>query len=269
MAANADLPADGIDETWFDPNTPISLGLAASWRNYGARLSVRAGGEEDPDLYGTTRYYDVQLRWYRERLAVDGFLQSYRGYYIRNFPEGCRRGDPCSVRPNLQIRHAGAVLYYIFDPRWSKQAVFNQTGSPYRSRGSWILSAGVNLLHMSNDGPLLDNLDPPLEGGRFYTVSVSPGYGYTLVSGPWYISPVLLAGPGVMYAEHSIADDNDASIPNWHPMIKVGLKIASGYAGDTWRLGVDVSVDTTGYEFNDIRIKWFAGQVEFYVGRYF
>lgn len=263
------IDGEGINQTWFDPNTVLSLGLAASWRGYGGRLSVRAGGAEDSDLYGTTRYYDAQVRWYRERLAADAFLQSYRGYHIRDLPEDCRRGDPCSLRPDLQIRHFGAIMYYIFDPRWSKQAVFNQRGHPERSGGSWLLSGGLNLLHMSNDGPLLEDLDPPLEGGRFYIASIAPGYGYTLVRDPWYISPVFLLGAGMMYADHSVPNDPDASDSDWYPIVKVGLKVASGYAGDTWRFGLDISLDSPAYRFNDFHIQWYAGKVEFYVGRYF
>ncbi len=264
------IKGEGIDETWFDPNSVLSLGVAASWRGYGGRLSVRAAGGEDPDLYGTTRYYDAQLRWYREPLAVDGYLQSYRGYHIRDLPGDCRRGDPCSLRPDLRIRHAAAIVHYIFDPRWSKQAVYNQSGRPDQSGGSWLLFGGFNLLDMSNDGPLLDDLDPPLDGGRFYIASLGPGYGHTFVRGPWYLSPVFTLGAGLMYADHSVfSDDDDASVTDWHPIIKVGLKIASGYAGDTWRFGIDTGVDSPAYRLDDIHIQWFAGQVEFYIGRHF
>ena len=87
------------------------------------------------EMQGLLRYlsrlplWKVHWGWYAYLLVdIDVFYQSHKGYFVRDLPSGCARGEPCSLRPELQVEHTGAIAYYVFDPRWSMRATFSPPG---------------------------------------------------------------------------------------------------------------------------------------------
>lgn len=255
------------EPTRLDPNRFWSTGVGFSWKDLTASVSVQVGDPvDDTTRFGETKYFDIQFQWYNDSLGIDGFLQSYNGYFVRDLPAGCDRGDDCSLRPDLQLNHAGLIIYYIFDQRWSLRAAFSPPGQQKHSAGSWFLSAGINLISMDNDGPLAEGLASPLEGGRYYAASVAPGYGYTWVRGPWFISSALYFGGGPMYAESLIAPDGNSSTSEWVLALKAGLKLGAGYAGENWQAGVRAFADSPYAPFDEVELQWLAQTAELYVG---
>ncbi len=263
------LDGPGASGTLLKPNTKSNLGAAMEWGAFGLGLAMPYGESADRDEYGRTRHFDVQLRKYQERAAFELYLQSYRGYYLKDLPRGCQRGDPCSLRPKLRVQHAGFNAHYVVNPEWSIRAAFGQTGTQTASAGSVILSADINALLMDNRGPLLEGLNPPLDGGRFVSAAIVPGYGYTWVSGPWFFSPIFRMGFGGMYASYSaisgVAEPDDELVITG----KVGIRTSGGYAGEVWRIGMQVHVDGWWPVTDELDISWYTAYGEFYVGRFF
>lgn len=257
------------DLTHFDPNRTWSTGIGIAWGDLTLSVSTQTGAPiDDPALYGETSYFDIQLQHYDKQLGIDGFYQSYKGYFIRDLPTGCERGEACSLRPRLQLEHLGTIAYYVFDPRWSMRAAFNPPGRQSRSAGSWFLTGGFNILAVDNDEPLLDGLDPPIEDARFYMASAALGYGYTWVKGRWFLASALYFGGGPMYLEYSASEEN-ASANEWELAIKAGVKLGAGYTGNTWQAGIRVLADSPYARPGDIEFNWIAQTVELYAGRQF
>lgn len=255
------------EPTRLDPNRFWSTGVSFTWKELAASVSVQVGDPvDDTARFGETQYFDIQFHWYSDRLGIDGFLQSYNGYFVRDLPAGCDRGDDCSLRPDLQLSHAGLIIYYILDQRWSLRAAFSPPGLQKHSAGSWFLSGGTDLIYMHNNDSLAKGLGNQLKGGRFYAVSVAPGYGYTWVRGPWFISSAIYFGAGPMYAKSFIASDDNSTISEWVLALKAGLKIGAGYAGDNWQAGVRAFADSPYAHFDEVELQWLAQTVELYLG---
>jgi len=256
------MSVDGgqIDLTRFDPNRLWSTGVGFIKENFAGSVSVKTGEPvDDPDLYGETRYFDLQLQVYGKQMGIDVFLQSYQGYFM----------EDCSTRPDLKVEHAGAIFYYISNPRWSIRGAFNPPGRQERSAGSWFLSGGLNIYAVDSDGPFMEGLNPPIEGGRFYMASVAPGYGYTWVKGPWFISPAFCFGGGPMYADYSVSTGYDAPDPEWVMALKLGIKLGTGYVADSWQIGIRALADSSYASLDDVELQWLAQTVELYLLRRF
>ena len=258
-----------IRKNYLLPNIKSSIGLAAEWERFGVSLSVPFGERDHPGKYGRTSNFDLQLRKYWERAALEFYLQSYRGYYLKKLPSGCRRGDPCSLRPELSVQHAGVNAHYVLDSAWSILAAFGHSGYQKKSAGSWIISADFNALILDNDGPLQPGMDPSLDGGRFVSGAIVPGYGHTWVRGPWFVSPVLRLGIGVMHADYSVIPGDQDPGNDWLASFKVGLRLSGGYSGKTWRTGIQIHGDALTPVHQDLVISSSTAYFEMFLTRHF
>lgn len=263
------LNGPGASQTTLKPNIGSNLGAAIEWGGFGLGLALPFGDPSDSDEYGRTRHFDLQVRKYQERSAFELYLQSYRGYYLEDLPRGCRRGAPCSLRPKLRVQHAGFNAHYVVNPAWSIQAAFGQTGTQTASAGSWIISVDINALLMDNQGPLLDGMNPALDGGRYISAAIVPGYGYTWISGPWFFSPIIRMGFGGMHANYSVVAGAQEPDDDFVLSGKIGLRTSGGFAGEVWRIGMQVHVDGWWPMTEDFDIQWYTSYGEFYVGRFF
>ena len=259
-----------IERAWLDPNRIWSIGPGVAWQGLSGSVSVRTGASvDDSDLYGETHYSDIQFQLYGKKLGFDSFFQSYEGYFLRDLPASCERGQACSLRRELEIEHAGLVAYYVLDPRWSMRAAFSPPDRQMHSAGSWFLSAGFNLLAIDNDGALVEGLSPPIDSSRLFMASVAPGYGYTWVREKWFIASAFYLGGGPVYASYSTAEDNTDSVSGWELALKAGFKLGAGYRGDTWQAGIHALADSPYVQIEGVELQWVAQTVEIYTGRRF
>ncbi len=263
------LDGPGVDQTVFLPNVRGRVGASVEWERLVLAMQVPHGEPEDTTDYGRTRSFDVQLRHYGDVSAMEFYLQSYSGYYLEDLPDGCRRGAPCSLRPDLRVRHAGAHFHYVFDPAWSMQSAFGSRDAPETSGGSFILSADVNALTLNNDGVLIPGMRPPLDGGQFISGTLVPAYGHTWVRGAWYVAPIVRAGMGVMWANYSVVPGASRPDSEWLLNFKFGLRLSTGYAGKDWRAGFQSHVDVWLPIHDELQVMPGTMYGEFFVARSF
>jgi len=233
-------------ETIFEPNIANIIGLSAHWDTLGISLSVPAGGERSTTTYGDSRSFDLRLQKYGERSALEFYLQYYRGYYLWDLPDGCDRGDPCSLHPDLRVLHSGFNAHYVNNPDWSIQAAFGYTGHQKKSAGSLILSADLNVMLLDDDKPLQPDMPIPLDGVQYIGGAIVPGYGHTWVRGSWFLTPIVRLGFGVIHANYSVQSGASSPESEWLPSLKLGGRLSTGYAGKKWRTGLQAHLDLWG-----------------------
>lgn len=190
LAQNTELlvsPRPGTNLT-YQPNETGRFGLAAFFNWFGLGLSVGTRFfRKDPDIYGTTRSYDFRVNAYGKFLAVEGYVQYYRGFYmnyrLKEFKE-------TFIIPGMSVVSLGIDGTYIYNfARFSIRAAFVQNEQQKRSAGSLMVKPTIRYYHISSDtgiipGSVIDDYSVTHENllsGDFTTLGLGPGYIYTFV----------------------------------------------------------------------------------------
>ncbi|MCK6574354.1 DUF4421 domain-containing protein [Myxococcota bacterium] len=247
----------------YRTNTPMTLSLGASYEGLGASIGFGVGDPvDDPDDYGETRALDYQVHYYRGRFGVDAFYQDYEGYALETLPAGCRRGDACSLAPDLRLRHIGVTGFFVLDPAYSLKAAFEAAERARRHAGSWLLTAGVNHVRLDAPDPLVLSPDvPPLRRVESTMATVGGGYGQLWVWDSWYLSPVLMVAGGYgrsTFTPAETPDSHDAAL-------RVNIRLGGGYNAPTWFTGLTAVMESPIVE-RDLSLQFFAGEVRMFGG---
>ncbi len=178
----------------YRPNNKMLLGVGVNHGFLGLNIGINFPFvNQDDDKYGETKYYDFTLRVFAPKFNLTGYLQTYRGFYLRNtsslFP-GWQEGDPYYIRNDLRTNTIGLDITYIFNSdRFSYRAAVVQTEWQKKSAGSMLIG-GSFLYNISiGDSSIVpSNLAYPsfytgLKFDRSDNFSIGPliGYAYTLV----------------------------------------------------------------------------------------
>jgi hypothetical protein len=244
-------------------NTPMTLSLGVSYEGFGASVGFSVGDPvEDADDYGETRALDYQVHYYRGRFGVDAFYQDYEGYALETLPDGCRRGEACSLAPDLRLRHIGVTGFFVLDPAYSLKAAFEASERARRDAGSWLLTAGVNHVRLDAPDPLVVSPErPPLRRVKSTMATVGGGYGHLWVWDSWYLSPVLMVAGGYGRSTFTPAEDADS-----HDVaLRVSGRLGGGYNAPTWFTGLTVVMESPVVE-RDLSLQFFAGEVRLFGG---
>ncbi len=257
----------------YAPNQTLSIGIGASFGKLGLELGFKLpASDRQLKKYGRTRSLDLRLNSYGDKFGVDGYLQSYRGFYVRRGYE--RRTPDESVRPQFpQLRafHLGGNFYYVFNyRRFSYRAVFTQTERQLRSAGSWLAMGSVSYLALRNQRSLIPEAvegqfgaGTDLRRARLYSLAVMPGYGYTFIYDKIYLSGTAFAGLGVQQRWY-ILDDKIDSSPG--VIRRVNFRLATGYFGDAWYGGINFIFDYYAFRIQNLNIAANTSSLKLFVG---
>ena len=128
----------------YKTNDNLLLGLGYTYSFLTLNLAVKMPFiNQDDDLYGESRYFDMQAHSIFRSYIVDLYLQWNKGYYISN-PEDLipnwapETGYP--IRGDLRTHILGLNVQYLFNAsRYSYKASFLQNEFQKRSAGSPIV----------------------------------------------------------------------------------------------------------------------------------
>jgi hypothetical protein len=189
-----------LSNTLFTPwlqyrtNDNLLFGIGYTYNfltlNLGVKLPVI---NSDDDLYGKSKYLDLQAHSIFRSFIIDFYLQWNKGYYVANPDDlipNWTSGDGFPIRGDLRTHILGINIQYLFNSsRYSYKASFLQNEFQKRSAGSPI--AGVEaywMLGMSDSLMVGSNIPPAgfLDNQLFNQVDISNigvngGYAYTFV----------------------------------------------------------------------------------------
>lgn len=188
--------ANAIFNPWmkFKTNDNILLGLGYTYSfltlNLGIKLPVV---NRDDDLYGKSRYLDLQTHFMFRSYILDLYLQWNSGYYLSN-PEDVYYywdgGDQMPLRGDMRTSIIGLNVQHLFNSsRYSYKASFLQNEFQKRSAGSpmvgleayWMLGMSDTMMVEPGIPPGGYMNDQPFNQNDIVNAGINGGYAYTFV----------------------------------------------------------------------------------------
>jgi hypothetical protein len=189
-----------LAERFFSPwikyrtNDRLSLGIGYTYSFMTLNFSVPFPFiNTDDDIYGESRYLDLQAHTYFRNFIVDFYLQFNKGYYLSN-PEDVyplyRVSQEFSQRGDLRTNVLGLNIQYLFNSqKYSYKAAFVQNEFQKRSAGTpllglegyWVLGMADSVLVSGDIPPVGFNGDREFNQVDMLNIGVNGGYAYTFV----------------------------------------------------------------------------------------
>jgi hypothetical protein len=212
------------------------------------------------EIYGETKYKDIDLTYYSNRWGLDLYFMHYEGFHIDNTSDFINGSDEKIQQSNMELLGIGGdVFFSIIGDNFSLKSAFKSTGKQLKNAGALMLMFSLNHIRVTNDRPII----PPSEmeyygsGAAFrdalyYSVNFMPGAGYTFVLWKFYFTPVIFAGPGYQFQhyetvkkdaeENSIeGDEIDVNLI----VMKYNFRLAAGLDMDKFFIGLNFYTDIT------------------------
>lgn len=188
--------ANKIASPWlkYNTNDNLILGLGYTYSFLTLNLGVKMPFiNNDDDIYGESRYTDLQAHSIFRSFIIDFYLQWNRGYYVSN-PEGLIPGwdpdGPYPMRGDMRTHILGLNIQYLFNAkRFSYKASFLQNEFQKKSAGSPIVGMEAYWMLGMTDSIMVGGYIPSsgfMEDQAFNQVDISNlgfngGYAYTFV----------------------------------------------------------------------------------------
>jgi hypothetical protein len=260
MAISAlEFDLGGDEGTTYSPNSPMKLGLAASYRGFGASASLAVDTLESEASHGATSALDLSFYWYGERWGWDLFFQRYAGLHY--WPAGEVEADdgPPSLAPGATARRFGATAYFALDPAFSPAVVFAQRRRPEASVGSWVLLGSLEHGDFGLSGAPEVRLQGATVGGGWAQIWISEA--------GWYAAPLIMVGlgAGAPHSEGALA--GLAGGDDLRGMLKANIKLSMGNHGPRFYWGLTALADSFALlddgdgamEWRSLNVEWFLG----------
>jgi len=189
--------SDGLYQPWmkYKTNDNILLGMGYTYSfltiNLGVKLPVV---NQDDELYGKSKYLDLQTKFMFRDFIIDLYLQWNNGYYLSN-PEDVyyywdNNEEIMPQRGDMRTNIVGLSVQYLFNSdRYSYKASFWQNEFQRKSAGSPMLGLEAYWTFGMTDSLMVEGVipssgfmnDQPFNQNDMYNVGVSGGYAYTFV----------------------------------------------------------------------------------------
>ena len=247
-----------LSERLFSPwiqyrtNDNLLLGLGYTYSFLTLNLAVKMPFiNKDDDIYGESKYIDLQTHFINRSYIVDLYLQWNKGFYIKNpeavFP-GYNSKPYMPLRGDLRTNMIGLNLQYLFNSeRYSYKASFLQNQFQRKSAGSPI--AGIEaywMLGMSDsvtiggDIPSMGFLgNQPFNQADIFNAGINGGYAYTFV---WRESLYFSLSSTIGFSGGYNWIHNTNTSETYRNGITLGLnntsRVSLGYNNATYYLGL-------------------------------
>lgn len=220
-------------------------GLSLAWKFLGISAGFRKPMTDDEYCYGKDEEsFDLRINYYGRYFGCDLYMQHQKGFFLDDGDDDST--DPLPYYSDIVLNNASASIYYIFSwDTYSMRAAFDGSDIQKKTSSSFLLRATGGLMEIkSSDSLLLDDSEPAvyrvhgLDYCSHKYISLSPGYGLTLVfGGKWYFNVVLFLGMGVQ--ETSFHSDTGV----YHKRIIIpdtDFRMAFGYSSELLFYGFSV-----------------------------
>lgn len=254
-------------EIRFRPNTLPLNGVQVT--AYGLTLAYKKDVSRNPTedaRKGKTSYEDIRGALNlgeKDQWLLVGYYNRYGGLYIENSSDV----DPSYFgqtsfiqRSDISIFNSGFAAIYVWDPdKFSLPAAVMQSARQVESAGSLLIMAGFDGTLFTSDQSLLPasiqsayGKDAPMSAGQFSTASISAGYGYTLTKASFFLTAIVMAGPGTQWRRYTVNGVESTSTVN---AAKLTVGASTGYNGESFFTGLSYVMNSTEYATESIRIR--------------
>lgn len=219
---------DDDNELTYMPNSPVSLGLGVTYKNYSLSGGYGFGFMRDKER-GNTKSLDFQYHYYGRKFIADIFFQRYKGFYTEE------KDEVYEIYPDIKVVQYGVHGQYVFNnKKFSYRAAFNQSEKQLKSAGSWQLGGGIYYNEIRSDSTLYLNEYKSL---RNYQFSISGGYVYN-----WVINKNFFLSGGVSVGAN-LGIENTSDFKKVIISPSVFPRISAGYNADDWSIGLSAVIN--------------------------
>ncbi len=192
----------------YHPNDRTNIGLGFNYRWIGLNLGFNLGFiNSDDDVYGETKYWDLQTQFYLRKFVIDFYLQHYSGFYLENTKdvmENWPDDGSYYIRRDISTYIGGANVQYIFNHhKFSYRAAYLQNERQKKSAGSWTVGGAAYVSGSDGDSSFIpSNIKYPeifngyhFNRSRSINLGFNGGYGHTFViKSKFFFTVSLVAG---------------------------------------------------------------------------
>lgn len=257
LGASIRIVRMSFDDYYGDPhyvdytaNIPAAAGFAVTCKNFDIEyLTNGTNGSYKDDECGKTDYFNSKVSYYSDNLAVFGYYQRIKGYYVSDsgglkYPDAA--GDDYAKRRDLSLHDGGISLTWKSSDDFSYKAAMTQTERQIKSGGTWLTGVQYNYLRMRTGYSLIPDAQEAdyrinacsFRGGDFHSLSIVIGGAYTLIFlKNFYASVTISIAPNYTYQRWKLGSD----IKNEHAVSVLGSYpgwMNIGYNGDGFLCGL-------------------------------
>jgi hypothetical protein len=257
----------------------LGFGFNYKWLGLGIAFGMPAS-PEDEKTYGKTKRFDFQLNVYSKKFVVDAFAQRYKGFYVENASELINWEETSFPKhESMKTFAMGVGGYYVFNhDKLSYKAAYVRNSVQKKSAGSFLLGGFYNIDHGGFDGEENSSFVPnyfpieiqdslPIDEYTSRSAGVSFGYTYTLVFlKRCFINISLIPGIGVKSLH---VTKEGEKIKETTGVGRFNGRLALGYEGKHFLLGITTNTVTGNLEFEDYDIKPTTTNAKFFIAKRF
>jgi hypothetical protein len=235
------------------PNEIGSFGLRLSHRWLSGALSFSIKNLS-PERRGTTEFLSITFNSYHPSWGLDGYYFSYKGQFISNkqiadLPQFLDT-KTYPILPKVNTLYAGTNLYYIANHRkYSYRASFMSDEIQRKSAGSFLVMVSYSFFKMNSDTGFVPGniqasvpLTSQLQDGKFNSISLMPGYAYTLIFGKkFFVTLVPSVGVMTQFQNYTTQGEQHKEWKALYP--RVMAKAALGFNGSKFFYGATAVAD--------------------------
>ena len=260
------------------PNGKTNLGIGINYKFIGIGLSFGLPQSQNKiDKYGKTSAFDLQVSVFGSWFGFDGYIQSYKGYYLLNPKDLVSWDKDYYPRiPDMSISSIGLMGFYIFNSKkFSYKAAYNKTQVQNRSAGSFTL--GIFALFdagRTENGfiplEIKDSIQTDFDLSEFDLLStgISAGYMYTFViKKNFSINLSLIPGFGVQKVSLKTLDGSGGI--ETQPAAQLLARASLSYEFKWFYAGIVTSNIFRNFSYNNYNLDLGTSRFRFYIGKRF
>lgn len=257
----------------YKPNNSYSFGVGLYLFELGFELAFAIPvDEKTKSIYGSSKARDLQLNILGKKWGLDAFYQKYSGFYVTDKGDEPEPGLPFPQRPDIHSRNYGLTGNYVFNnQKFSFRSVYNFAERQLYSKGSFLIFSNVGSFKLLADSSILNSSQELIYGEkvsftrlRYTTLSLAPGYTYSLIFKNFFLNGTLSIGPAhhwIYYKLENGADRNEIAINSF-----VAARIGIGYNGNRLFGGISFITQGSQVRFEDVRFSNNNGAFKILIG---
>jgi hypothetical protein len=261
----------GADTLRFAPNTPLYLLVGAAWRSLGATAAVTLPGSLDAvEERGVSDYTNLQLQFYRRRLAIDLGYQRHLGLYLANADE-VSPSPPETRLSDLRLETISTTVMWTASPTLNLTALYrlNQLHKGSTIALIWMAAASrVAVDAPTGPGATISGLDGWVWSEPMSIESISavvgPGIAGVATIQSFFLAPLVSFGLGLQRTRYDAATGSGVEA-NIVPQLSV--RLSAGYNAPAWFTAIIIVVDARNVQTPFLEATQTSSRVEIVLGR--
>jgi len=242
----------------YEPNNSMNAGVGLYLFEVVLEVTVAIPVyQKNTDIYGKSDARDLQVNIFGRKWLAEIFHQNYSGFYVEDPNNLVPADEQFNKRADINLTTTGANYIYIFNhERFSLRSCYNFSERQLKSNGSFVVTSTLTTSRLSGDSTVLGNAYAPFFSPKtsftamnYTTLSVAPGYTYSLVYRSFFANWTLSLGPAnhwITYRSPGEKEQFDMALNTF-----ADVRVAVGYNGPRFFCGMNFVTQSRTIRFDD------------------